>query len=296
MTVRRQTLLVFSLALLAVSAGCGGGDSATATPEVDDPYYRQGQQLVKQGRTQEALSAYLKVIDRRGEMASAESHLEAGIIYLNHSKDPVEAYHHFRQYLSQQPNARDSKRVQSLLETAKRDVVITLGRQQAGDPGMRTELLDQIENLKRTNEALNAELVALRNSATAPVIRQTRAPIGADLTTVRAIVPEIAPIIPVEEASPVSAAPGSTPPRDTMTAPGNPNANRPAPPTRPGASTTPATGTRKHTVEPGDSLYAIAKKYYGTANNAKADAIYEANRDVMKNKGDLRPGMEIKIP
>jgi nucleoid-associated protein YgaU len=49
-------------------------------------------------------------------------------------------------------------------------------------------------------------------------------------------------------------------------------------------------------VVQGDTLFGLTKKYYGAASVAKADAIYEANRDVMKNKGDLRPGMEIKIP
>jgi nucleoid-associated protein YgaU len=45
-----------------------------------------------------------------------------------------------------------------------------------------------------------------------------------------------------------------------------------------------------------DTLYALTVKYYGAGSIAKADALYEANRDVMKHKNDLRPGMELKIP
>ena len=39
-------LLVFALA----GAGCGPGETSVLTAEVDDAAYREGQQLVKQGR------------------------------------------------------------------------------------------------------------------------------------------------------------------------------------------------------------------------------------------------------
>jgi nucleoid-associated protein YgaU len=50
-------------------------------------------------------------------------------------------------------------------------------------------------------------------------------------------------------------------------------------------------------VAKGEGLLQIARKYYGpTATMQKADDIYAANRDVMKSKSDLRPGMQLKIP
>jgi nucleoid-associated protein YgaU len=49
-------------------------------------------------------------------------------------------------------------------------------------------------------------------------------------------------------------------------------------------------------VAPKDSLYAIAKKYYNTATNAKVQGIIEANRDVLPADNSLKPGMELKIP
>ena len=48
-----------------------------------------------------------------------------------------------------------------------------------------------------------------------------------------------------------------------------------------------------YTVVSGDNLTKIAKKFYGNTNY---DIIYNANRDRMKNPGDLRVGQTLVIP
>jgi len=51
----------------------------------------------------------------------------------------------------------------------------------------------------------------------------------------------------------------------------------------------------KHTVESGDTLSGIAKKYYDDAG--KYMKIYEANKDVIGGDPSLiKPGMELVIP
>ena len=55
-----------------------------------------------------------------------------------------------------------------------------------------------------------------------------------------------------------------------------------------------ATGSRTHKVVSGDTLGAIAKKYLGSIT--KADAIYQANRDVLKSADDLKVGQVLRIP
>jgi nucleoid-associated protein YgaU len=64
-----------------------------------------------------------------------------------------------------------------------------------------------------------------------------------------------------------------------------------------GASTTakaPAAVYETYTVKPGDSLSKIAKLKYGKANLWKA--IYEANKDRIKNPDLIQVGWELKIP
>ena len=49
-----------------------------------------------------------------------------------------------------------------------------------------------------------------------------------------------------------------------------------------------------HTVESGETLGKIAKKYYG--DSGKYNAIYEANRDKLKSADLIHPGDELVIP
>jgi len=53
-------------------------------------------------------------------------------------------------------------------------------------------------------------------------------------------------------------------------------------------------GSRTHTVQAGDTLSAIAKKYYGNANDYME--IYNANRDQLSDPNKISPGQVLKIP
>jgi nucleoid-associated protein YgaU len=47
-------------------------------------------------------------------------------------------------------------------------------------------------------------------------------------------------------------------------------------------------------IAKGDTLSAIAKKYYGDAN--KYPRIFDANREVIKDANLIYPGQKIRIP
>lgn len=55
-----------------------------------------------------------------------------------------------------------------------------------------------------------------------------------------------------------------------------------------------ASGERTHTVGPSDSLWSIARKYYG--RGAQWRVIYEANRDVIKDPDRPPSGAVLRIP
>lgn len=58
---------------------------------------------------------------------------------------------------------------------------------------------------------------------------------------------------------------------------------------------TPSTRSiRTHTVQSGESLSLIAKKYYGDAS--KWHAIYDANKDKIKNPDLIQPNQTFIIP
>ncbi|MSU24802.1 MAG: LysM peptidoglycan-binding domain-containing protein [Opitutus sp.] len=279
MTVRRQITSLLAFAGLSLGAGCGG-DSRPLPVETDEPVYRQGQQLVKQGRNPEALAAYLKLIEKRGEQASPESHFAAGLIYLKHSpKDPVEAYHHFRKYLELQPKSKQARGVRDLLDNAMREFARTIPGRVLEDQSVRLELTDQVKLLQRENDALKLELGSLRVGLPLTTLRSSRASAVADESPVSVAPVRSRPML----AEPPVIAPAPAPVR--LLAPAS--ASPPTAPERPTA--------RKHTVVPGDTLYKIAVKYYGSG--AKVDEVYNANLGAMKNRNVLPPvGTELKVP
>ncbi len=281
------TVLAFGL----VGAGCGPGESLGLSAETDDAAYREGQQLVKQGRPQEALSTFLRVIARRGE-ASPESHLEAGLIYKQHIKDPIAAIYHFRKYLEQQPNSRQAPLVRQQIEAAKRDFGRTLPNQPLDSREVRLDGFDQRERLERENEQLRNELATLRGLSGSAPTSLGSVPRGATAESVDARLPAPAA---ADEVSAITLAPIANrepePSTDFQT-PANAAGSR-------GKALAPsAAGGRRHTVAAKDSLYAIAKKYYGAATNARVQALIEANRDVLPAGAStpLKEGMTLKIP
>ncbi len=296
MTVPRKFPVLLALGALLLVAGCGGGDRTPVAAEGDEPSYREGQQLKNQGRNNEALAAFLRVIEKRGEQASAESHLEAGLIYLNQITDPVEAIHQFRKYLELQPNSKRALLVRGQMENAQRQFALML---RGPNPleSVQPDLQDQVARLQRENAELQAQLTSVPVAAPSTFLRLPRAPADAAAAGARVAPPSVAPPVVRTMESPVPFAPPPSP-----RAPGGrqfviPSPPKPAVPASAGPpATARAPAGRTHTVQAGEGLFGISKQYYGTGSMAKAHAIYEANRDVMKSESDLRPGMELKIP
>lgn len=60
------------------------------------------------------------------------------------------------------------------------------------------------------------------------------------------------------------------------------------------SSSNTGTNYKTYTVVKGDSLWKIAKKFYG--NGSKWQTIYNANKDKIKNPNLIQPGWKLKIP
>lgn len=247
------------------------------TAEIDDPDRTRGITLLRGGRNQEALAAFLRVIEKRGGDAP-ESHLDAAQIYHEQIHDQLAAIYHYRKYLELKPNGQKADLVRGRIQAATRDFARTLPAQPLENQVLRNDLLDVVEQLKRENLQLQDELARALAGIGAPAPRGTIANLAAS-----------------EAAAGQQSAPLATRPAlDTgatlaTQVPTRPAAVAPAPP--------PASG-RRHTVAPKDSLYSIARQYYGTPTNARIQEIVAANRGVLPQgvNSPLRPGMELAIP
>ncbi len=263
------------LLLLFLAAGCERSDRLTLSAETDDPQYRRGQQLLKQGHNQDALGAFLKVIEKRGDDAP-ESHLEAGLLYQQYFKDPITAIYHFNRYIELQPNSRQADLVRQRKDAALREFARSLPAQPLESQAARLELMSRIDELQKENLQLKDEIATSRQGGAG-----SAGPRGggaaADATST-----------PATKRTPLFN-PAPTGPAGAVA--------RPAPTGRPAATTaanSPATPSRRHVVTQGDTLYKIAQRYYGSGS--KWPEILEANRDVLKNENAVRPGMELRIP
>lgn len=287
---RRTFPAIAALLLLLGLVGCGDRGREPLPAETDEPWYVQGKQLVKQGRKSEALAAFLKVIDRRGERGAPESHLEAGHIYLEHTKDPVEAYHHFRKYLVLQPNSREAPSVRGMVVAAQREFARTLPTRPLEDQSARLEIRETMERLQRENEELRAQIATLRGGGSAATGRS--APM-ISLPDDPGLRPAPLPVAPLNEPAAAVAPPARPSPLPAPAVSTKAPAQAPARTTGPERTPAPS-GSRTHTVQPKETIFGISVKYYGSGRGTSA--IYQANRDSMRHETDLRPGMVLRIP
>ncbi len=270
----RPLSFVLALAMLAVGSGCDrGGDALVKIPETREDKYQYGERMLRETRPDEALAAFLEVIKDRPDDAP-ESHLEAGRILLTVKNDPVEAIHHFREYLAVKPNSEQAPMVAQLIETAKKQFARSLpGNKGAYD---EADLLDQIASLKSDNDNLRRQLAGepprLAGASLQNNLLAAAPPPPATNSITRAPAPP-PPTTPVRTSAP--------PPISVQAVAASPSAQPAA--------------THTYTVQSGDSLSSISFKLYGV--RSRYLEIYNANTDQLSSpNAKLHIGQVLKLP
>lgn len=235
--------------------------SVEVVSETDEKQYQLAQSYKSQGRVEEALSAFLRVIDARRD--APESHLEAGYIYLRTMKDPIRAIYHFERYLQFKPQSPQAAQVRQLIETAQKEFARQLPAQPYQGELDRIDLMELVKTLKQENDSLKRDLVAAekRVGQLENVLGQARR-------------------IPEPQTARVATT-TSQPARNP-----SPAASSPTP--------DPENVPRSYTVQSGDTLTTISRRFYGTPSRWMD--IYQANRDRLSSENALRVGQEIQIP
>lgn len=277
--------LLSAAVLVLVLAGCTDDPRQSYATETDEPHYRQAEQMKRANRPQEALSAYLKVIEKRGDDAP-ESHLEAGLVYLHHIRDPIAAIYHFRKFLALRPNSAQASLVRQRIDAAIRDFARTLPAQPVESQLQRVDLIAALDKLKLENELLKQQLAEAQPGRAPSTVREegdgsAATPVSSDRPSPHNFA------LSVDSLPTVRTRPARQEPRAAPA----PVATRPA--VQP-ATPPPASGARRHTVRPGDTLSSLSQRYYG--NRSRWRDIYQANRSQMKSETDLKVGMELTIP
>jgi LysM repeat protein len=252
--------LLVGLAGLVVAGGCT--PSADVSEETDERAYRRGKSLLREGRKDEALQAFLAVISSRSD--AAESNLEAGLIYLNHIKDPLAAIYHFRGYLALNPEGEHAGFVKELIQTAQKDFAQSLPGNPFEDTIDRVNLMETVKDLQAENQRLKEQVLQLQKEATqqeSEILRYREA-LAQRTAQARQQPGEVAPIV---------IAPAET-----------------------DAGNRPAQTPDSYTVQAGDTLSRISDRVYGTSGRWMD--IFQANRDQLPSPNALKPGQVLRIP
>jgi len=259
-------VLFATVCVLLLPASCAPG-KVEVVSETDEKQYQLGKNYLGQGRTEEALAAFQRVIDARRD--APESHLEAGHIYLKELKDPVRAIYHFDQYLRFKPNSPQAPQVRQLIETAQKEFARQLPAQPYQGDLDRIDLMELVKSLKQENEALKRDLAVAQNR-----VAQLESMLG-----------EARRVPPPQTSQPTARLPAGR---------RAPEAGATDPATRRSATADPDTAPRRYTVQSGDTLSSISRKVYGTPS--RWIDIYQANRDRLANENALKVGQELRIP
>ncbi|MEM1223171.1 MAG: LysM peptidoglycan-binding domain-containing protein [Verrucomicrobiota bacterium] len=258
----RRSIHFILLLFLALLSACGPSGMEVVS-ETDEKQYQLAKDYQRQQRIDEALNAFLRVIDARRD--APESHLESGYIYLHEMKDPIRAIYHFDRYLQFKPQSPQAAQVRQLIETAEKEFARQLPAQPYQGDLDRVDLMDLVKNLRIENDSLKR-----------------------DLLSAEARVKKLESVLGQASRVPSSPAPQTTEVRQVQPNPSqssNAQVNR---------SPDPATVPRSYIVQSGDSLSTISRRFYGTPS--RWIDIYQANRDRLSSENALRVGQEIRIP
>jgi hypothetical protein len=249
---------------LAFFSGCGN-DVVEVIPETEEKLYQRGKYRLEQGRPEEALSAFLGVIDNR--RVAPESHFEAAELFLTEFKDPVSAIYHYRKYLEFKPDSPQSPVVQERIETAQKEFAGQLPAQPFQGALDRLDLMELLDSVREENTRLKRQLLSARDR-----IESLESQMG-----IRSANSSNGPFEPELDAY-LSPSEISEPDADFS---GTPNAGDETPPS-------------SYKVVSGYTLTRISVKVYGS--ESRWMDIYQANRDTMSSPNALRVGQVLRIP
>ncbi len=195
---------------------------------------------------------------------------------------------------------RDAEEHRARVASRERGEVRTL-RQEARRLRSESAVFEQqIEDLERRVKIWSSATAIVAGSATALLLASMlfAGPSSDELPPETVTVTEAPSELPPPVATPVDAAP-EAPVDAAPEAPADAAvpvpAATPAPPPAPAAAApVPPTGTVMHTVEKGETLGHIARKYYGKSSEWRR--ILAANTSTLPSEKSLHPGMKLKIP
>jgi LysM repeat protein len=256
---RAPARMALAAVLALLLAACADRDAAQRRGEDGRGRpFRRAAAAEAAGDWDAAVAGYELALRHRPNMAAA--HLRLAALYRERRQDVPAALYHYRRALELAPESPDREEINDAIDSCEQYIASTTGGETSALAWESDAIREHAAALQRDLDATRAELARAR----------------ADLAAAQA-------------AAAARPSPASQPLRAPAAPPKNSPPVSPASPSR--ATTAAATLPRTHTVRSGDTLAKIAKTYGTTV-----DAIYQANRGVMRSPNELRVGVTLAIP
>lgn len=272
-----------------VQTGCSRGPSAAGREslEVTNATLQEALAAQKAGDFQKAADLF----DRLAlvQPTNALAHLQLAILQQDCLNDPFSAALHFKAYLKLSPDAEKVKLVNEKLAAAKAHIMAgcVTSTNMFGTGGVanavqkaRDELTEKFNaEIKKTEQTKDTEIAALRAQNERNLAEISRLRILVETMSDKGAV-STPPTKDLESATLESSGAHRTVPRTA---------------TLSSRQTVPDNDTNlTYKVKPGDTLYGIAKKFYGS--ESRSDEILHANKGIIKENGELQEGAVLLIP
>ncbi|MBO4647534.1 MAG: LysM peptidoglycan-binding domain-containing protein [Lentisphaeria bacterium] len=269
----KKSLLMLSAAALVTLSAC----TDYVGKEKSHPLFIKASREKAAGEYREAARCYEEFLLICPK--SSVTHQELGNLYSDYLNDPLKAVYHYRKWMEMNPNDKTNfEDVRLLADTAQKNLFKNLKEEykefdtnpqsEAEVKQLREQLIRTQETLKQTedqNQKMKERLLAIkseREKLNAQTIAQNRR----------------------NQAAAAAANPPA--PAPSANAGGKTPAAAPAPAGNEAAQT--------YTVQPGDNLSKISRKFYGTTRYYQL--IADANKAKLGPRLQLRPGQVLTIP
>lgn len=255
--VQSKSLFFIILSVTSIFFTACDPNALNVQREEEENTYRRAKRFKREGRQEEALKSYLKVIANRA--SAPESHLNAGLLYLEHRRDPISAIYHFNRYLELEPSNDKTQLVRQQIEAAKRLFISNLPGQPYQGEYERLDLMKEIKQLETQNKSLQEQLL---------VMQQQLASSNAIVTATR-IAPSSSTSFQQKKRKETT--------RNLTTTPSQADSVKSI-----------------YVVQKGDTLSSISRQIYNTPSRWMD--IYRANKDKLSTPNQLKVGQKLRLP
>ncbi len=261
-------LLAFLIIPMLALLGCNR--SAVELDESDEknPHYISGRQKLTARDYRGASADFEKALEIQPH--NALCHFELGRLLDGDDLKPNNlpgAIYHYQKFISLRPQSQKVELVRGFI----RDDLIRLA---ATVPHSNVVPPQEVARLQGENEALRAENEDLRTRLDQVTTEKNQSSV-AKVAQPGIAIPHPSPDLPT------SSSPKPPAPVAPAAEPGSSSGSRPS-------------AGRKYTVQKGDTLSSISRKFYGSP--ALAEKLYSANRAALPDKNKLAVGQVISIP